>query len=127
MSVEETDRFAPKFDAAGLLTVVVEDAETRETLMLAHANREAVEATLRTNVAHFWSRSRQALWRKGETSGNELRVQAILVDCDQDALLYRITAEGEGVACHTGRRSCFYRELGSDGSSLSFVGSERAG
>lgn len=127
MSVEETDRFAPKFDAAGLLTVVVEDAETRETLMLAHANREAVEATLRTNVAHFWSRSRQALWRKGETSGNELRVQAILVDCDQDALLYLITAGGEGVACHTGRRSCFYRELGSDGSSLSFVGSERAG
>ena len=127
MSVEETDRFAPKFDAAGLLTVVVEDAETRETLMLAHANREAVEATLRTNVAHFWSRSRQALWRKGETSGNELRVQAILVDCDQDALLYLITAGGEGVACHTGRRSCFYRELGSDGSSLSFVGSDEAG
>ena len=121
MSADETDRFEPRFDAAGLLTVVVEDADTSETLMLAHANAEALRATLDTGIAHFWSRSRNELWRKGETSGNELQIVDVLTDCDQDALLYRVRALGDGVACHTRRRSCFYRSVNSDGSSLSFV------
>ena len=116
---DETDAFRPRFDASGLLTVVVEDADTAETLMVAHANAAAVEATLRTGVAHFWSRSRAELWRKGATSGNELLVRAVLVDCDQDALLYRVAAQGQGVACHTGRRSCFYRSLGAPGAAAS--------
>ena len=110
-SVEETREFTPRFDENGLLTVVVEDVETSETLMLAHANREAIERTLATGLAHFWSRSRGELWCKGETSGNTMRVQDVLVDCDQDALLYRVEMDGDRVACHTGRRRCFYRSL----------------
>ena len=114
-SRDETLEFLPRFDANGLVTVVVEDATSSRTLMVAHANAEAIERTRRTGFAHFWSRSRAALWRKGETSGDELRVESILVDCDQDVLLYRVTMMGEG-ACHTGRATCFYRELplGSD-------------
>ena len=121
---DEGTAFRPRFDANGLLTVVVEDARTSETLMLAHADRQAVERTLATGVAHFWSRSRGELWRKGATSGNEMAVEAVLVDCDQDALLYRVTLGGEGAACHTGRRSCFYREVAGSGegaASLSYV------
>ena len=114
--IEETGRLALRFDAAGLVTVLVEDADTAETLMLAHANAEAIEATLRTRIAHFWSRSRGELWRKGATSGNELAIEEVLVDCDQDALLYRVRVRGDGVACHTGRRSCFYRRVDADGS-----------
>ena len=116
--VEETDTFRPRFGPDGLVTVVVEDARTSETLMLAHADASALEATVRTGVAHFWSRSRRELWRKGATSGNELRVVSLWTDCDQDAVLYRVEVEGDGVACHTGRRSCFYRRLEADGRSL---------
>ena len=117
----EGTEFVPRFDANGLVTVVVEDAGTNETLMLAHANAEAIRLTRTTGVAHFWSRSRSEIWRKGATSGNELAVEAIRIDCDQDALLYRVRL-GDRVACHTGRRSCFYRELalGSDADTLRF-------
>lgn len=121
MKADETKRFAPRFNADGLITVVVEDATTAETLMVAHANGEAIRMTLQTGVAHFWSRSRGELWRKGATSGNELAISEVRVDCDQDVLLYRVRVTGDRVACHTGRRSCFYRSLSSDGESLAFV------
>ena len=110
---ETGDRFMPKFGADGLLTGVVVDAQTREILMVAHLDSEALAATRETGLAHFHSRSRGKLWCKGETSGNVLRVQDILVDCDQDALV--IVAEPAGPACHTGARSCFYRKLGTNG------------
>ncbi len=106
---ESGQEFQPKFDAAGLLTGVVQDAESGEVLMVAFMNAEAVAATLNTGFAHFWSRSRGKQWMKGETSGNRLRVVEIRVDCDQDALVMR--ARPEGPACHTGARSCFYRVL----------------
>jgi len=93
------------YDAAGLLPVVVQDRASGDVLMLAWANAEAVDQTLQTKRAHFWSRRRQALWRKGETSGNGLKVLEVRADCDQDALLYVV--EPEGPTCHTGWRSCF--------------------
>lgn len=101
--------FAPKFDAAGLLTAVVVDHADGVVLVVAHMNAEALEATLATGKVHFWSRSRGALWMKGETSGHVLVVDQVLVDCDQDALLIRATPAGP--TCHTGARSCFYREV----------------
>ena len=116
--IDETTVFRPRFGPDGLLTAIVEDAGTAETLMLAHMNEAALGATLETGIAHFWSRSRGELWKKGETSGNVLRVEDVMVDCDQDALLLRVHVEGDGVACHTGRRSCFYRSVGSDGATL---------
>lgn len=100
---------APKFDAAGLLTAVVVDAADGAVLVVAHMNAEALEATLATGKVHFWSRSRGALWMKGETSGHFLAVEAVLTDCDQDALLIR--AAPAGPTCHTGARTCFYREV----------------
>ena len=110
---EEGDRLMPKFGADGLLTGVVVDAQSRNVLMVAHLDREALDATLETGLAHFHSRSRGKLWCKGETSGNVLRVQDILVDCDQDAIV--LIAEAAGPTCHTNRRSCFYRKLGTNG------------
>ena len=104
----------PKFDAAGLVTGVVSDARTGELLMVAHMNAEAIAQTLASGEAHFWSRSRGALWKKGETSGNVLRVIELRIDCDQDAIWLR--AEPAGPACHTGARSCFYRRIAADGS-----------
>jgi phosphoribosyl-AMP cyclohydrolase len=101
--------FLPKFDAAGLVTAVVTDAKSGAVLMVAHMNQEAIDATIATGQAHFWSRSRKKLWRKGETSGHVLNVQEIRVDCDQDALL--IVANAAGPACHTGATTCFYRRL----------------
>ena len=106
---EQGVRFAPKFDAAGLLTAVVVDAASHAVLVVAHMNREALEATLASGKVHFWSRSRGALWMKGETSGNVLSVEAVLVDCDQDALVIRATPAGP--TCHTGATSCFYRQI----------------
>ncbi|MBR0551813.1 phosphoribosyl-AMP cyclohydrolase [Stakelama marina] len=99
----------PKFDANGLLTAVVTDAGTGEVLMLAHMNDVALARTLDSGEAHFWSRSRQKLWKKGESSGNVLRVVEARIDCDQDALWLR--CEPAGPACHTGARSCFYRRI----------------
>ncbi len=106
---EKGSRFAPKFDQAGLLTAVVLDVDTREVLVVAHMNAEALAATRDSGVVHFWSRSRRTLWMKGETSGNTLAVDEILVDCDQDALVIHATPAGP--TCHTGARSCFYRRL----------------
>jgi phosphoribosyl-AMP cyclohydrolase len=106
---EQGTAFLPKFDAAGLVTAVVTDAASGAVLMVAHMNQEAIDATLATGEAHFWSRSRGKLWRKGETSGHVLSVKQILVDCDQDALW--IIADPAGPACHTGAPSCFYRSL----------------
>jgi phosphoribosyl-AMP cyclohydrolase len=96
----------------GLVPVVVQEATTGEVLMVAFANREAVEQTVRTGYAHYFSRSRQRLWKKGETSGHVQRVRAILVDCDRDALLYLV--EQTGVACHRGTRSCFVERVRGD-------------
>jgi phosphoribosyl-AMP cyclohydrolase len=95
----------------GLVTVVVQDAQTKEVLMVAFANEEAVRRTLEEGRAYFWSRSRQRLWRKGEESGNEMEVLRVMVDCDGDALLYLVRPKGP--ACHTGSWSCFFRELDS--------------
>ena len=98
-----------KFVTQGLLTGVVQDAETGQILMEAIMNQTAVDLTLETGLAHFWSRSRQSLWLKGETSGNNLEVQRILVDCDGDALL--LLVKPRGPACHTGEQSCFFTEM----------------
>jgi phosphoribosyl-ATP pyrophosphohydrolase/phosphoribosyl-AMP cyclohydrolase len=97
------------WDERGLVPVVVQDGGSGQVLMLAYANREAVEMTLESGLAHFWSRSRKRLWRKGETSGHLLPIVEVRVDCDGDALLYRVRASGP--ACHTGEASCFYRTL----------------
>lgn len=112
-AAEATEPFAPRYDAAGLITAVAVDARSGELLMLAHMDAEALARTRATGFAHFHSRSRGRLWMKGETSGHVLKVQEILVDCDQDAILLRV--EPAGPACHTGARSCFYRRLESDG------------
>ena len=109
--IESTTEFQPRYDEHGLIVCVVADAKSGEVLMLAHMNREALERTVKSGEAWFWSRSRHALWRKGETSGNTLAVEEMRVDCDQDALLLRVRVGGQGVACHTGRRSCFYRRV----------------
>lgn len=108
---EESTRFEPRFGADGLIPAIVADAGTAEVLMLGWMNAEALGRTLETGEAHFWSRSRRRLWRKGETSGERLAVVEVLTDCDQDALLVRAQRQGRGAACHTGRRSCFYRAL----------------
>lgn len=97
------------FDDKGLLTSVVQDSTTNEVLMVAWMNAEALQRTRDSGEAWFWSRSRQALWHKGETSGNTLKVQEILVDCDADTILLKVQAAGP--ACHTGERTCFYRTL----------------
>ncbi len=107
------ERPALKLDERGLVTVVAIDRQTGEVRMLAHANEEALEATRMQGVAHFFSRSRQRLWKKGEESGNTLAVQEVLVDCDGDAVLYLV--DPAGPSCHTGAESCFYRSL--DGAS----------
>ena len=121
---DTTDRFLPRFDAAGLVTAIVVDADTRALLMVAHMNAEAIRLTQETGQAHFWSRSRSALWRKGETSGNGLSLVEMRVDCDQDALL--LVVRPAGPACHTGRRSCFYRRVERDGS-LTFLENDAQG
>jgi phosphoribosyl-AMP cyclohydrolase len=108
--IEEGLAFAPKFDAAGLITCVVTAVDTDEVLMVAHMNAEAIRKTLATGEAWYYSRSRQALWKKGETSGHVQRVVEMRVDCDQDVLLLKVEQVGAG-ACHTGRRSCFYRAV----------------
>ena len=107
-ALEEGGVFAPRFDAAGLIVCMTVEAATNEPLMLAYMNAESLKLTLETGVAHYWSRSRNALWRKGDTSGQTQRVVELRVDCDQDAILLRVEAGGDGGACHTGRKSCFY-------------------
>jgi len=101
--------FAPKFDGDGLIPAVVTDAGSGEALMFAFMNGEALALTIETGDVHFWSRSRAALWKKGAESGNVLNVVEMRTDCDQDVLWLRVTVDGDRHACHTGRRSCFYR------------------
>ena len=101
--------FAPKFDDQGLLTAVVVDDTSGEVLVVAHMNADSLARTIDSGKVTFWSRSRERLWMKGETSGNVLSVVEVLVDCDQDALMIR--AKPAGPTCHTGERSCFYRRL----------------
>ena len=106
---EQGSTLAPEFDANGLITAVASHVETGELLMLAHMNAEALERTIATGEAHFWSRSRGRLWKKGESSGHVLRVREMRIDCDQDALW--LIVDPAGPACHTGETSCFYRRL----------------
>jgi phosphoribosyl-AMP cyclohydrolase len=110
-AVDESLVPALRFGADGLIGAIVADAATGEVLMFAHMNGEAVRLTQATGLAHFYSRSRGKLWQKGETSGETLKVAEIRVDCDQDCLLILATPQGKGAACHTGRKSCFYRRL----------------
>ena len=100
---------APKFDANGLIAAVAQHAETGEILMLAWMNAEALEKTVATGEAHYFSRSRNALWKKGESSGQVQKVAEVRVDCDQDAVVLKVLPQGDGGACHVGFRSCFYR------------------
>jgi phosphoribosyl-AMP cyclohydrolase len=109
--VEQGREFCPKFDADGLIPAIVTDASGGEVLMFAWMNAQALAATLETGFGHFWSRSRAKLWMKGEESGNRLRVVEMRTDCDQDAIWLKAVVEGDGLACHTGARSCFYRKL----------------
>jgi len=106
---ETGDRLNPRWGADGLITGIVTDAASGELLMVAHLNAEALRLTLETGEAHFWSRSRERLWKKGESSGNVLRLVEARIDCDQDALWLKV--EPAGPACHTGARSCFYRRV----------------
>jgi phosphoribosyl-AMP cyclohydrolase len=122
---EEGLSLAPKFDASGLVTCVATDAATGEVLMVAHMNDEALRRTAATGEAWYFSRSRNALWRKGETSGQTQRVVEMRTDCDQDAVWIRV--EQVGAACHTGRKSCFYRRIenGEAGAKLVLVDDKR--
>jgi phosphoribosyl-AMP cyclohydrolase len=122
---EEGLAFQPKFDASGLVTCVATDAASGDVLMVAHMNDEALRKTIASGEAWYFSRSRNALWRKGETSGHTQRVVEMRIDCDQDAVWIRV--EQTGAACHTGRRSCFYRAITADGDDtrLSFVDAGR--
>lgn len=129
VEVEEGRALTPKFDRDGLVTAVATDATSGDVLMVAHMNAEALARTIVTGEAHYFSRSRGKLWRKGETSGHVQRVVEMRIDCDQDAVWIKVEQVGEG-ACHTGRRSCFYRAvpLGSaaGGVTLEFRDAEKA-
>lgn len=110
-ALERGAELAPRFDEKGLIAAVATHAETGEVLMLAWMNAEALKLTIDTGEAHYFSRSRQALWKKGETSGQVQRVTELRVDCDQDAVWIKVLPQGDGGACHVGFRSCFYRAL----------------
>ncbi len=110
-ALEEGTTFAPRFDAHGLITVITTEAGTNDILMVAHMNAEALSLTLETGIAHYWSRSRKSLWKKGETSGELQEVVELRTDCDQDCLIMSVRQTGRGAACHTGRKTCFYRKL----------------
>jgi phosphoribosyl-AMP cyclohydrolase len=118
-AIEQGSQFQPKFDSDGLIGAIVTDAKSGAVLMFAHMNADALRLTLETGLAHFWSRSRAKLWKKGGESGNLLKINEIRTDCDQDVLLMVAEIEGDGVACHTGAKTCFYRRLsikpGADG------------
>lgn len=123
-AIDETDKLSPNYDKDDLIAAIAQDSFTKEILMLAWMNAEAFEKTRATGEAHYWSRSRAALWHKGATSGNVQRVKEIRIDCDQDAVILMVEQTGAG-ACHTGRKSCFYRVV--DGGALRFrrPGNER--
>ena len=107
--LEEGSMLAPRFDTQGLVTAIVQESGSNRVLMLAHMNAEALRLTLATGEAHYWSRSRGKLWKKGESSGEVQKLVEMRVDCDQDAVLLLVKQTGRGAACHTGRKSCFYR------------------
>lgn len=109
--LEAAGAFTPKFDANGLVTAVVTDAKDGELLMVAHMNAQALALTLETGIAHYYSRSRDKIWKKGETSGNLQTVKEFRTDCDQDAVWLKVSVAGHDATCHTGRRSCFYRTV----------------
>ena len=113
--LESGAAFPPRFAAHSLVTAVVTDARDGELLMVAHMNAEALALTIETGIAHYWSRSRKALWKKGETSGNLQTVVELRTDCDQDAVWLKVSVAGHDATCHTGRRSCFYRSVARDG------------
>ncbi|KAA3512199.1 phosphoribosyl-AMP cyclohydrolase [Agrobacterium rosae] len=110
-TLESAGSFSPKFDAHGLVTAVVTDIKDGELLMVAHMNAQALSLTLETGIAHYYSRSRNKIWKKGETSGNLQTVKEIRTDCDQDAVWLKVSVAGHDATCHTGRRSCFYRTV----------------
>lgn len=127
IALEEGIQFDPQFEKrGGLLPVAVQETNSGQLLMLASINKEALQKTLKTELATFWSTSREQLWTKGETSGDVLQVDNILIDCDQDALVYQVTILGNGV-CHTfnqfgkHRKACFYRELDLESNKLQFI------
>ena len=109
--IEEGATLAPRFDAHGLVTAIAIEAGSKDVLMLAHMNAEALALTLSSGEAHYYSRSRRKIWKKGETSGEVQKVKEVRVDCDQDAILLVVEQTGRGAACHTGRKSCFYRRV----------------
>lgn len=109
--LESAGAFTPKFDAHGLVTAVVTDIRDGELLMVAHMNAQALALTLETGIAHYYSRSRDKIWKKGETSGNLQSVRELRTDCDQDAIWLKVSVAGHDATCHTGRRSCFYRTV----------------
>lgn len=113
-AMEEELDFTPRFDRDGLVAAVVTDIGDGALLMVAHMNAEALALTIETKIAHFWSRSRSSLWKKGETSGNLLLVREIRTDCDQDVIWLKVQVAGHDATCHTGRRSCFYRLVTTD-------------
>lgn len=121
-ALEEGSVFSPRFGAGGLVTAVVTDAKDGMLLMVAHMNADALALTIETGVAHYWSRSRNSLWKKGETSGNFQEVVELRTDCDQDAIWLKVKVAGDGATCHTGRRSCFYRTVGMVDGKVSLAG-----
>ncbi len=110
-ALEEGTAFAPRFDTHGLITVVTVETGSNDVLMVAHMNAETLALTIETGIAHYWSRSRQSIWKKGETSGELQEVIELRTDCDQDCLVMVVRQTGRGAACHTGRKSCFYRRV----------------
>ncbi len=114
-ALEEGLVFSPRYDGAGLIVCVTIAEGSNEVLMVAYMNAEAVRLSLETGIAHYWSRSRREIWRKGDTSGQVQHIVTMLTDCDQDAILLRVKVGGDGHACHTGRHSCFYRRVLPDG------------
>ena len=109
--LEEGTAFAPRFDAHGLIFAIAQEAGSGRVLMAAHMNAEALQLTIATGEVHYYSRSRKALWKKGETSGEVQKLVELRTDCDQDVILLSVEQTGRGAACHTGRKSCFYRVL----------------
>ena len=114
-ALETGAAFTPRFDVNGLVTAVVTDISDGELLMVAHMNAESLALSVETGIAHYWSRSRNALWKKGETSGNLQTIVEMRTDCDQDAVWLKVAVAGHDATCHTGRRSCFYRTVAADG------------
>lgn len=119
MKPDESSELAIKFDDRGLIGAIVCDSSDQAVLMFAYMNQDALDHTRTTGLIHFWSRSRRKLWMKGETSGETFKVDEIRIDCDQDCLQVFVTPQKTGAACHTGRRTCFYRSI--NGRTLAFL------